>query len=69
MPAEEFEHRALHRRITKSRAQFIRRQAGERQEPFGARRIAEHPAERLQRSCGWIVRGGGFTGDCQGLPR
>lgn len=72
MPAEELEHRTLHGRITEPFAQFIRREPGKRKEPFGARCIAQHPAECLQRGSGRIdaeIWGGGrCAGDCQGLP-
>ena len=68
MPAEELEHRTLHGRITEPGAEFIRRETGERKEPLGARCIAQHPAERLQRGGGRINGGGRCAGDCQGLP-
>lgn len=69
MVGKKIEDRTEHGRITEARAQFIRRQAGEAQEPLGTVAIGQDPAESLQRERGGVDRNGRLADDCQGLSR
>lgn len=62
--AQEIKHGAQHGRIAHSGAEGLGIKPGQRQQPFGTRAIAQHPAERAERQNEGVSRGLGFADNC-----
>jgi hypothetical protein len=66
MPAQEVQHCAEHCRLAEPIPQGLGSQAGQRQQPFGAGGIAQHPPQRGKRQ-GFGIGSGGWrvSQNCQ----